>query len=101
MNDTMVNGDVENYAASKKSNSTHHNHHHHRHRLRRHHHHHHRPLLIPYMPKRIIVYNFLRRPNNFHAIMYHVSLIVLIIISLFCFALDTVPGNYFIIGYEY
>ena len=53
----------------------------------------HRPLLIPYMPRRIIVYNFLRRPKNFHAIMYHVSLIVLIIMALLCFALATVPGT--------
>ncbi|XP_075675701.1 potassium voltage-gated channel subfamily KQT member 1-like isoform X2 [Dermatophagoides pteronyssinus] len=89
-NDEQVK-DVENYAANslptKKTSMPKTNHHH----RSNHHNHDHRPLLIPYMPKRIIVYNFLRRPNNFHAIMYHVSLIILIIISLLCFAVATIP----------
>ena len=92
-NDEQVK-DVENYAANslptKKTSMPKTNHHH----RSNHHNHDHRPLLIPYMPKRIIVYNFLRRPNNFHAIMYHVSLIILIIISLLCFAVATIPGRY-------
>lgn len=51
---------------------------------------------INFIKKRTIIYDFLRRPKKFPAVIYHVTIIFLIILSLSFFAMATVPGKFYI-----
>lgn len=48
---------------------------------------------INLIKQRSIIYDFLRRPKKSTAIIYHVTIIFLIILSISLFAMATVPGK--------